>query len=506
MIALYVITGLLTGTLLTALVLRARQRELESRLVSITADTERALSERDEARADAAGLRAQLSTDQQEAFAAVKELGEELSQTKVQLAEVTATLESERAAHEERIAELRELDDRIKGHLKSATADALKDTTPHLVELAKAQLGKERAEGRSELDKKHQRVELLVGNIDKALGQVRGKLEEIEKDRLSAREQLGAQLEQMRVSQNELMAGTQALVGALGRPHVRGRWGEVQLRNIIEAAGMLPHVEFDEQPSLPSDEGLLRPDARVKMPGGRFVVIDAKVPLASYLEWCSETDPAKQAELMNEHVRHVRTHLTALDSKAYWERIDGSPDFVVMFIPNDQVLLAAMSADKTLAEEVQRRNVVIATPMNLMALLRTIAVGWRHEKLAANAQEVETLGRELHKRLGVFARHLAGLGKKIGTLVKGYNDTVGSFERSVLPGARRFSELGAVAPDASLEALPGVTQLPRELPVSDQPPSAEIVESISLNSDNEDPFGSSEDNDDNENGGAISAA
>jgi DNA recombination protein RmuC len=246
----------------------------------------------------------------------------------------------------------------------------------------------------------------------------------------------------LKTSQGELLAGTQALVGALRRPHVRGRWGEVQLRNVVEAAGMLPHVDFDEQPAVAGEDGRLRPDACVHLPGGRDVVIDAKVPLEAYMEALSVTDVDEQERLLGEHARHVRQHLTHLDSKAYWEGFENSPDFVVMFVPNDEVLLAAMRADRKLAENIQRRNVVIATPMNLMALLRIIALGWPHEVLAANAREVEQLGRQLHKRLGVFAGRLQTLGKRVGSLVKGYNDAVGSFERSVLPGARRFTELG----------------------------------------------------------------
>jgi len=232
---------------------------------------------------------------------------------------------------------------------------------------------------------------------------------------------------------------------------------------------MLRHVDFDEQQSLPGEEGVLRPDACVHMPGGRDVVIDAKVPLAAYMEWISATDAAERKRLLTEHARHVRAHINSLESKAYWERLECSPDFVVMFIPNDQVLLAAMEADRSLAAELQSRQVVIATPTNLMALLRIIALGWRQEMLAANASEVEKLGRELYKRLGVFSRHLSGLGKKIGTLVKGYNEASGSFNRMVLPGARRLSELGAVAPDTSLTDLDEVTQIPRETRSSEEP-------------------------------------
>ena len=347
--------------------------------------------------------------------------------------------------------------------MKAALTEALGGSTKQLVAIAKAELGKERAEANRGLDAEQKRMAEMFGRVDQTLGKVAGKLEEVERDRLTSREQLEAQLRMMRESQSELMAGTQALVGALRRPHVRGRWGEVQLRNIIEAAGMLPHVDFDEQVSLPGDEGALRPDACLHLPGSRDVIVDSKVPLEAYMESLSATDPAEEDRLLKEHARHVRAHLNALDSKAYWERLDCSPDFVVMFIPNDQVLLAAMGADRTLAQDVERKRVVIETPMNLMALLRIIALGWRQEALAANALEIESLGRELYTRLSGFTVKLQGLGKKLGTLVRGYNDAVGSFDARVLPSARRMAELGTVAAGDGIPGADEITLVPREL-------------------------------------------
>jgi len=464
---LTMIIGISIGAVAAYVVMRVRLNACNVQLCEARAQAQQLRGERDGAQNDVTALRDRLADDQQNAYDQVTAVRSELAEANTAVATAQTTLTTQRNAHEERLGELRAIEGRIDDRVKAATAGALKDTTPQLVAIAKAQLGKERAEAKAEIDAEHRRVGELFGSVDKTLTRVAGKLDEIERERITGREQLASQLQTMRQSQTELMAGTQALVGALGRPHVRGRWGEIQLRNIVEAAGMLRYVDFDEQPSLPGEEGILRPDACVHMPGGRDVVIDAKVPLAAYLEWISATDPAERERLLGKHARHVRSHLASLDSKAYWERLDNSPDFVVMFIPNDQVLLEAMDADKSLAEEIHRSQVVIATPMNLMALLRIIALGWRQETLAVNAREVEKLGRDLHKRLGVFAGHLQGLGKKIGTLVKGYNDAVGSFGRMVLPSARRFVELGAVAPDDRLTDLDEITQIPRDLHPAD---------------------------------------
>jgi DNA recombination protein RmuC len=463
-----IIMGIAIGAIVVFLVSRVRVRACVEQVSDARVLVEQLRGERNQALAQVTSLHGQLSGDQQEAQQKLTDVRAELTGAQTTLATAQAELKAERNAHEERVAELRAVEANIDERVKAATAGALKDMAPQLVALAKAQLGKDRAEAKAEIDAEHLQVAQLVGGVEKTLTQMAGRLDEIERDRIKGRTELAAQLQTMRESQSELMAGTQALVGALGRPHVRGRWGEIQLRNIIEAAGMLRHVDFDEQCSLPGDEGVLRPDACVHMPGGRDVVVDAKVPLSAYLEWISATDEAERERLLVEHARHVRAHLNSLDSKAYWERLNCSPDFVVMFIPNDQVLLAAMEADKSLATDIHRKQVVIATPMNLMALLRIIALGWRQEVLAANATEVEKLGRDLYKRLGVFGRHLSGLGKKIGTLVKGYNEASGSFNRMVLPGARRLSELGAVAPDTALNDLDEVTQIPREMQLGEE--------------------------------------
>jgi DNA recombination protein RmuC len=329
---------------------------------------------------------------------------------------------------------------------------------------ARLELANARAEAERGAER---RVDHLLSGVGEALDRVNRKLEDVERERIRASTQLTGAIDQLRASHDQILAGTDALVGALRRPHVRGRWGEITLRNVVESAGMLAHVDFDEQPTLPGEEGRLRPDACVHLPGGRDVVIDAKTPFEAYLQACATTEPEERAALMRDHARQLRRHLSELDSKAYWERLPRSPDFVVMFIPNDAVLMAAMEADRSLAEQINSRRVVVATPMNLMALLRIVALGWRQEKLADSAHEIERLGRELHRRLAGFAAKLDTLGRRLGTAVNGYNEVAGAFERSVLPSARRMGRLG-VAPggDEVPDAGP-VTVMPRELRVPD---------------------------------------
>jgi DNA recombination protein RmuC len=467
MVAAWLTLGMIVGALVAYLVLRVRLHAVQGLAQELR-------EERDAAANEAKDLLGRLGDDREKAArelgGAHKEAADELAGVRKELADANTALATaqtelrkEREAHTERLRELKEAQDRLDERVKAALSEALGGSTKQLVALAKAQLSEERAQAKRELDRTDKKFEEMFKSVSGTLEKVTGKLDEIEKERIVAREQLDAQLLALKTSQGELLAGTQALAGALRRPHVRGRWGEVQLRNVVEAAGMLPHVDFDEQPTMAGEEGRLRPDACIHLPGRRDVVIDAKVPLEAYMEALSATDVDEQERLLGEHARHVRQHLAHLDSKAYWERFENSPDFVVMFVPNDEVLLAAMRADRKLAEEVQRRSVVIATPMNLMALLRIVALGWRHEILATNAREVEQLGRQLHKRLGTFAGKLQVLGKRVGSLVKGYNEAVGSFEKSVLPGARRFTELGAAPGGSELPASDQVTSLPREV-------------------------------------------
>ncbi len=275
-----------------------------------------------------------------------------------------------------------------------------------------------------------------------ALDQLHDHLIALDRDRAQAHGELRAQVLQMGETSQALRAETAALVTALRMPHVRGRWGEMQLRRVVELSGMLAHCDFVEQPNRTDTEGRHRPDMLIQLTAGRQIIVDAKVPLAAFLDAVHATDEPARRLGMIAHARQVRQHVERLATRDYLRHIPGTPEFVVLFLPSDAFLAAALDTDHGLLEYGFTRDVVIATPATLLALLRTVAHTWRQEVLAANTAEVLDLGRTLHGRLVRFSDHLVKLGSALGSAVGHYNDTVGSYERSVLVSARRFSELG----------------------------------------------------------------
>lgn len=289
-----------------------------------------------------------------------------------------------------------------------------------------------------------------VAPLGATLERVQAQIQAIERERSSAYGALREQVRAMSEDSAGLRRETGALVTALRAPQVRGRWGEMQLRRIVEAAGMLRHCDFLEQPTSATDDGRLRPDLVVTLTGGRCVVVDAKVPFAGYVEALDARDEATRTARLRAHARHVRTHVDQLAAKGYPDRFAPSPEFVVLFMPSDAFLQAALETDPALLEHAFGRDVVIATPATLVALLRTVAFTWRQETMAEHADRVLALGRELHTRLATMGRHLDRLGSALGSAVTRYNQTVGSLERKVLVTARQFTEL-----DVTSAALPG---------------------------------------------------
>jgi DNA recombination protein RmuC len=284
--------------------------------------------------------------------------------------------------------------------------------------------------------------------IQGALARLDAKLGEIERDRAHAR---GALDEQLR----SLGAETRTLAAALRQPQTRGRWGELQLRRVVELAGMTAHCDFVEQSSLAAggdDDRLLRPDLIVRLPGGKQVVVDAKAPLQAFLDAHDAHDESTRTTQLAAHARLLREHVRRLSAKAYWDRLDATPDFVLLFLPGEHFYGAALEADPSLLEEGVRARVLIATPTTLIALLRAVACGWQQERVAEDARAVAQLGRELHRRLETFAEHLGRLGARLRGAVGAYNDAVGSFEQRVLPGARRLAEHGVVPAGQELAA------------------------------------------------------
>jgi DNA recombination protein RmuC len=287
-------------------------------------------------------------------------------------------------------------------------------------------------------------VESMVKPLSDSLEQVRVQLTEVEKTRVGAYTELREQVRAMNQTSDQLRVETAQLVTALRAPQARGRWGEMQLRRVIESAGMVEHCDFTEQASVTTVDGIKRPDLVVHLAGGKNVVVDAKVAFSGYLEAMEAKDDATRTARLKAHARHLREHIDGLGKKSYWEQFQPSPEFVVMFVPAEVFLSAALEEDPSLFEHAFDRDIVIATPQTLIAMLRTIAYTWRQEALAANAQQVYELGRELHGRIATMGNHLARLGSGIEGAVKAYNSTISSLESRVLVTARRLNELKVV--------------------------------------------------------------
>jgi DNA recombination protein RmuC len=307
--------------------------------------------------------------------------------------------------------------------------------------------------------------------IHDALARMDAKLGEIERERAAARGALDEQLRALAAGQERLRGETGSLVAALRQPQTRGRWGELQLRRVVELAGMTAHCDFVEQVSVAGEEGLLRPDLVVQLPGGRQVIVDAKAPLHAFLDAYEARDETTRTTALAAHARLLREHVRRLSAKAYWDQFETAPDFVFLFLPGEHFWNAALEADPALLEEGARQSVLIATPTTLIALLRAVAYGWQQERVAEDARAVAELGRELHRRLEVFAEHLGRLGARLRGAVGAYNEAVGSYEHRVLPGARRLAEHGVVSPERELAALERVEPTVREL--AGGPPAAD---------------------------------
>lgn len=302
------------------------------------------------------------------------------------------------------------------------------------------------------------------------LDRLHERLIDVEHQRASWQGQLHAQVEEMRHSTEQLRRETGALSTALRRPHVRGRWGELHLRRAVELAGMVEHCDFTEQVHLAGSDGALRPDLVVHLSGGRSVVVDAKVPLDAHLDALATDDPDRAAAHLQRHARQVRQHVTVLSEKAYWRALPTHPEFVVMFVPAESFLSAALEADAELLAWAAARNVVIATPTTLIALLRTVAHGWTTQALAERTREIHELGRELHRRLGVMGSHLDKVGRSLKSAVDSFNRAVGSLESRVLVTARQFEDVG-VATEV-LRPITPVDEAPRPLT------AAELLEAV----------------------------
>ncbi|MCH9004924.1 MAG: DNA recombination protein RmuC [Proteobacteria bacterium] len=339
---------------------------------------------------------------------------------------------------------------------------SLQANSETFLKLAEQNLGTQQEKAKRELSEREKAVAALVKPIRDALEASQKQISELEKSRSEAYGGIKSQLEAMQLSQKSLKQETQNLVNALRRPEVRGRWGEITLRRLVELAGMVEHCDFVEQVHKESDGQIIRPDMVVSMPDHRELVVDVKTPLDAYLSAAEAADDAQRQHDLERHAKNVRAHIRMLASKAYWNQFDKSPEFVILFIPGDQFLSAALNEQPDLIEYALSEQIILATPTSFVALLKAVAYGWRQLALADNAQEIRVLAEDLYARLATFVTHMNKVGRQLASSVESYNKAVGSLERSVLPGARKFVELG-VHPKKKMEKLESLEPVPRTL-------------------------------------------
>jgi DNA recombination protein RmuC len=388
---------------------------------------------------------------------------DELNALLVKREQLTAQLQ----ARAEALAAQQKLVETAEQHLsdvfQSLAAQSLQANSEQFMQLARLQFEGLQTSARGELEKRELEFAKLVGPVRDSLAKVEVRIGETEKERVGAYQSLLAQVHALSQGQTDLRRETGNLVGALRRPSVRGRWGELQLKRVVELAGMLEHVDFVTQPQVATDQGDLRPDLVIQMPGGRRLVVDAKAPLEAYLDSLEANDEALVRAKLADHARQLREHVQKLSRKQYWEQFEDTPDFVILFVPGEAFYSAALEQDPSLIEAGVRQKVLLATPTTLIALLRTVAHTWRQEALAEDARRIADLGKELYDRLQVMANHWAAMGQALKRAVASYNDAVGSLDTRVMSAARRFRELNIGDDGKEPVELPGIEATPREV-------------------------------------------